>query len=156
MNVRDASVAAVVFAFSLAAFLLAGTFGGGSGIFPQIISSVMMVASAILFVRAFVRLPTEADVIDEEISSDDRRLTKDEVVRVSIAIVLTTAYIALIVPLGFYTASLLYIPISAYALGQRQHVLIWVATLIYIGAGSYLFTQVFFTPLPRELIFRLF
>jgi hypothetical protein len=154
MNIRDALVAATVFAFSLAAFVMAGNFGGGSGTFPRVITIVMMLSAAVLLVRSFVRMPTEAD-LDDEISSDDRRLTMLEVVRVALAIILTIAYIALIVPLGFFTASALYIVISAYALGLRNHLAIWLTLVIYLGGAYFLFEHVFFTPLPEELINRL-
>lgn len=142
MSLRDPIAAIVVFAFSTTAFVLAGNYSGGAGTFPRGIAAIMMICSVILFVRGLF-WPTEGE-----------RMTPDEMRRVGISMALTIAYVALIVPLGFFTASIIYIPLAAYVLGLRRHLLIWGATAIYMAGVYYLFVRIFYTPLPRELIFR--
>jgi hypothetical protein len=115
----------------------------------------MMASAALMFVRSFVRPPETVEVGADE-PSDFRRLTPFEAARTTIAIILTTAYILLIQPLGFFTASFIYIPVSAYALGLRNHVAIWSGTVIYIAASFYIFRFIFRTPLPQEALLRLF
>jgi putative tricarboxylic transport membrane protein len=143
MAMRDPIAAVVIFALSATMFVLSFNYGGGSQLFPRWISGAMIICSIALFIRGFIS-PT-----------DDERMNAGEIRRVALSIVLTLAYVALIVPIGFFTASLIYLPLAAYALGLRRHVLIWVTTIIYVFGIYYLFARIFYTPLPRELIFRL-
>ena len=144
MALRDPIAAVVIFTLSLAMFVLSFDYGGGAQLFPRWISGIMIVCSVALFVRGFLS-PTESE-----------RMSSGEIRRMALSIVLTIAYVVLIVPIGFFTASLIYLPLAAYSLGLRRHVLIWVTTLIYIGGIYYLFARVFHTPLPRELILHIF
>lgn len=143
MVYRDTIAGAVIFTFSLTVFILSYNYTGGAQIFPRLVSGIMVVCSAILMVRGIL-WPTEGSPL----SRGERR-------RVALAIVLTLAYIVSIVPVGFFTVSLIYIPLTAYVLGLRQHLMIWATTFVFLFAIHYIFERLFYTPLPRELIFRL-
>jgi hypothetical protein len=140
---RDTIAGVVVFTFSLTAFILSYNYRGGAEIFPRLVSGIMLVCSAILIARSII-WPTHGQAL----TAGERR-------RIALSIALTLGYIVAIVPLGFLTASLIHIPLTAYVLGMRQHVMIWVTTLLFLVTIYYVFDRFFYTPLPRELIFRL-
>lgn len=123
-------------------FLMSLSYGSGAGVFPASISAIMILASVCLFARSFFR------------QSEGERMTGPELRRMVVAIVLTIGYIALIAQIGFFTSSVLFIPLTAYTLGLRRHVLIWVTTAVYLSFIYILFVQLFYTPLPRELFSR--
>lgn len=137
---RDPIAGAVIFAFSLAAYLIGGTYSGGAELFPRAICVIMMVCSAILFVRGLIR-PTPFEALAE-----------GDGPRIWVSMVLTVAYIVAIVPLGFLLASLIYVPIAAYALGLRKHIWIWITNFLVIGIVYYLFVRIFHAPLPQGYI----
>lgn len=144
MALRDPLAAIVIFAFSLVAFITARNYGGGSEIFPRGISVIMMVLSVLLFIRGILR-PTTGE-----------RMNGGEVFRVSVVIVGTLLYMVAVDYLGFVTASFIYVPVTAYFLGVRNHLLIWLSTLIFVSLVAYLFRSVFLVPLPPELILTFF
>lgn len=144
MFLRDSIAAAAIFAFSVAAFVLAGSFAAGADLFPRAISGVMIVVSLLLFVRTLARPRRDEDpALDWDVK------------RLLIAIVLTIAYVALLVPIGFIVASLVYVPAAAYALGYTRHRTIWITTLIVVGGAYVLFERIFHTPLPEGPILPL-
>jgi hypothetical protein len=153
IHTRDFLSSLVVLAFGLGTYVIARGYGD-AGMVPRLVSGIMMFAAVLMLIRSVLRPPAMADNADEAVSSDFRRLTPEEAVRTTIAIVLTLFFILLLKPLGFFTASLLYIPLSAYALGLRNHVAIWLGTIIFLGFSYYLFRIVFRTPLPPEAILR--
>jgi hypothetical protein len=145
MVLKDTISSIVIFFFSLAAFLLAKDFGGGSDLFPRGISAIMMVVSAIIFLRAvFWRR-----LIPEGLA----RMERSDMSRTAISVVLTLIYVALLVPVGFAITSVIYIVTISYILGLRNHLAIWLTALIFVGLLYYLFVTVFHTPLPSGVIF---
>ena len=144
MALRDPIAAIVIFAFSLTAFIMARDYGGGAELFPRGISAIMMVCSVLLFVRGIVR-PT-----------DGERMNGGELFRVGTVIVGTLLYMIGVDYLGFVTASFIYVPATAYFLGIRNHLLVWLSTLIFVSLVAFLFRSVFLVPLPRELILTFF
>jgi hypothetical protein len=153
IHTRDFLSSLVVLAFGLGAYVMAMRYGD-AGIVPRLVSGIMVFAAILMLIRSVLRPPAMADSADETVSSDFRRLTPEEAVRTTIAIVLTLFFILLVKPLGFFTAAFLYIPLSAYALGLRNHVAIWLGTILFLGFSYYLFRIAFQTPLPSESILQ--
>jgi hypothetical protein len=138
----------VIFAFALAAFFLAGDYGGGAGIFPQGLAVIMMIASLVIFLRA-VFWPGS-------IPAGIQKMGRMEFQNTAIVVVCTIIYIALIVPLGFATSSILFIAANSCALGYKNHLVVWASAVIFVGIIYFLFVFVFNTPLPREAVVRVF
>jgi len=147
MVAKDTVSSVVVFLFSLGAFILAQGYGGGAELFPQGLAVIMMLASGAMFLRA-VFWPA---AIPEGIPKMDR----SERGVITLCVIATIAYVALIVPLGFVTASVVFVIAMSYALGMRNHLVIWLTAIGFVGALYYLFARVFHTPLPRDLVLGL-
>lgn len=143
MLARDSFVAVVIFVFSAAFFYMAGDYEGGAEVFPRGVSAVMMIASTILFFRG-MRGPAGGE-----------RLEPGSAFRIAGVIILTILYIVAVDSLGFVTSSLVFVPATAYFLGIRNHLLIWLATILFVVTVAYLFRNVFQVPLPRELVLTL-
>ena len=148
MATKDTISSIIVFLFALSAFALAKDFGGGSELFPRGLAVIMMVISVIMFVRSIVW--------PQAVPEGVKKLTRTEAGTMAICVVVTTIYIALISPLGFATASILFIAATSYVLGMRNHLAIWGTAAVFVGILYYVFVRIFHTPLPRELIFNLF
>ena len=145
MVLKDTISAIVIFLFSLAAFILAKDFGGGADLFPRGTAAIMMIVSAIIFLRA-VFWPR---LIPEGMP----RMERSDAWRTGISVVLTILYVALLVPVGFITASIVYIVAISYILGLRNHMAICLTAVIFVGLLYYLFVVVFHTPLPTGFLF---
>jgi putative tricarboxylic transport membrane protein len=143
-SLRDPIAAAVIFALSLTAFLLAGNYTGGAELFPRGIAAIMMVCSVLLFVKGVLR-PTSGE-----------RMSAGEMRRVAFVILMTVLYILAVRFVGFTTASIIFVVVTAYALGIRNYLLIAVSAVVFVGLVSYLFRSIFHVPLPRELILTFF
>lgn len=148
MAKKDTISSVFVFLFALAAFFLAKDFGGGAELFPRGLAVIMMVISAIMFVRSIVWPKAVPDGV--------QKLTRSEAGTMAICVAVTTVYIALLAPLGFATASILFIAATSYILGMRNHLAIWATAAGFVGILYFVFVRIFYTPLPRELIFSLF
>ena len=144
MVAKDTISSIIVFLFSLGAFVLARGYGGGAELFPKGLAIIMMIASAAMFLRAILW----PSAIPEGIA----RMDRSERSVIALCVVLTIAYVALIVPLGFATASVLFIVVISYALGMRNHLAIWLTAIGFVGLLYFLFVRVFHTPLPADLI----
>lgn len=140
----DALAAVGVFVFGATAFFMTSDFSGQTRIFPQIVSGMMMFCAALLFLRTlrFGQKPQVRPAVNK--------------MALGRSIAATLGYVALIVPLGFLAASLIYMPLAAYLVGVRNHLLIWSMTILFVGGIYLLFTGPFHTPIPRGLIFQLF
>lgn len=148
MVTKDVVSSVVVFAFSVGAFVIARDFGGGAELFPRGLAIIMMFVSALMFVRA-VFWPAAVPKGVAPFAAEEVRV-------VATCVVLTLLYIALIVPLGFLTASILFVAAVAYALGMRNHLAIWLTAFGFVGCLWFLFVRIFHTPLPADLALRLF
>lgn len=148
MASKDTISSIVVFLFSLSAYVLAADFGGGAELFPRGLAIIMMVVSALMFVRA-VFWP-------KMVPEGTPRMDPADVKRTAICVLVTIVYVALIQPLGFATASIAFIIAIAYAMGFRNHPALWLTAVLFVGALYFLFVRVFHTPLPEDIIFGMF
>jgi len=148
MIAKDTVSSVVVFFFSLGAFVLAQNYGGGAELFPRGLAVIMMIAAAGMFLRA-VFWPAA-------IPEGTPKMERSERDVITFCVIATIGYVALIVPLGFVTASVAFVIVMSYALGMRNHLVIWLTAFCFVGALYYLFAHVFHTPLPRDLILGLF
>ncbi len=144
MSLRDPISAVFIFALSTAFFIMSGNYHGGAELFPRGVSAIMMICSALLFIRG-LRNPTTGE-----------RMAADAVLRVAAVILLTIIYILAVDNIGFVTSSVVFIPLTAYVLGVRNYLMIGLSTFIFVFGVAFLFRQVFYVPLPPELLLTYF
>ena len=142
---KDTISSVVVFVFSLGAFLLARNYGGGAELFPRGLAVIMMAASAIMFLRA-VFWP-------QFVPEGTAKMELPDVSRTTLCVLITIAYVLLIVPIGFATSSIAFIVVISYVMGYRNHFALWVTAVGFVAILYFLFVRIFHTPLPTDLIF---
>ena len=71
--------------------------------------------------------------------------------RFAIAAIISVAYVGLVVPLGFYTASALLMLLLPFALGCNRPVYLAAMAIVFIALVFTVFTVVLKKPLPAEL-----
>ena len=143
MSLRD-PLAALLGLIVGGTFLFLSQSLGNGGMFPRAVAGIMIAASLGLLVKSFVRPSAIAP------------MTREAMLRVTVAVVLTLLYIVGVAKLGFVTSSLIFIPATAYALGLKRHVMIAVSTVLFVVFVHLLFKAIFGTPLPPDLILTLF
>lgn len=148
MAKKDTISSIVIFLFSLAAYVAAADFGGGAELFPRGLAMIMMVVSAVIFLRSIVW----PRLVPEGIGN----MEPADVKRTAVCVGITVGYVAVISVLGFATASILFIVCIAYAMGYRNHLALWLTAVLFVTTLYFTFVKVFHTPLPSDLIFGLF
>ncbi len=139
MSLRDTIAALLGLAIGGAFIFMSRNIGAG-GMFPRVVAGIMVAASLGLLAKAFFRPSAIAP------------MNREEILRVTASVVLTLLYIAAVAPLGFIVASLIFIPATAYTLGLKRHIMIWVTTVVFVASVYLLFQAIFGTPLPRGLL----
>ena len=145
MSLRDPIAAVVIFALAAAFFFIGGTYRGGAEIFPRAVAAIMMFGSALLFFKGLLWGSTGHEKLEE-----------GSLWRVTGVIVLTILYIVAVDTIGFFTSSLIFVPVMALFLGVRNYLMIGLTTIVFVVAVAYLFRAVFLVPLPRDLFFTFF
>jgi hypothetical protein len=142
MLVRDHIAALIIFLFGAAVFYVAGDFPAAAALFPRAVAGIMMLAGIVIGIRATVS-PKPATALEFD---------RDATIRIGVVIGLTLLYVAGVRFLGYVTASVIFIPVTAWFLGVRKPVLLAATTVIFVSVIAYLFRSVFSIPLPREAI----
>jgi len=135
----------VLLLVGIGAFYEVGQLSAGAQLFPRIISGALILCAFALFIRSFFK--TQAERVEtEEAKESDRP--------VYIALGLAVLYVIATDYLGFISATLLFIPASAFCLGLRNWITIAATTIIFVGLTAFLFRHVFYVILPPDLLFR--
>lgn len=145
---KDIISSTVIFLFAAAAWWIAGSYGGGAGLFPRGLAVIMMVVSALMLIRAFF-WPTAVPKGTPPMSRGELRVT-------AICVVSTMIYIALTYLVGFGTSSVFFIIALAYLLGYRHHLAIWGTAIVFVNLLYLVFVRIFHTPLPNDVLFDRF
>jgi len=124
----------------LAAAWRAGTYAGATGGYPMVLGLCLATCGGVIFGRGATA------------STDGTRRLFGEPRALSIVLIATTLYIALIVPLGFFTTSTLLMLGLPAALGLRRPIFILITGVIFMGLVWVVFSFFLEKPLPRELI----
>jgi hypothetical protein len=138
---QDIALGAIFMALGLAAAHGATAYSGASGNYPMVLGLLLALTGLIVAVRA-IRSQTKAD-----------RVLIDAPVKLYTAIAVGVAYVALVVPLGFYTASFLLMLALPLALGFRRLVYALIVGAVFTALVYLVFSVLLERPLPRELIF---
>lgn len=136
---QDLTLGLLFAAVGLAAAWMAGSYSGAGGTYPMVLGLTLTFLGAIIALRAARR------------SSDLRRRLTDAPLNLIIALLIATAYVALVVPLGFFTASVLLMLAMPAALGFRQPIYLAVMAAVFIAIVWVVFSVVLEKPLPAEI-----
>lgn len=125
-------------ALGIATAWLSTSYSGASGLYPLVLGLIMLALGVIIVVRALRRTEHRAR----------------ELITAPINLVLTigvfTVYVALIIPVGFYTASLILILLLPVVLGFRRPLYLGIMAILFVCLLFVLFSLVLEKPLPAE------
>jgi hypothetical protein len=141
---QDITLGAIFVALGIAAALGATAYTGASGNYPMVLGLLLALTGLVVAFRA----------IRSEVSVE--RILIDAPVKLFTAIGIGVAYVALVVPFGFYTASFFLMLALPFALGFRQPVYALTVGAIFTVIVYVVFSVFLERPLPRELIFSFF
>ena len=119
---------------------MATNYKGASGMYPTVLGLVLTLLGATVAIRG-LRQP-----------NDQPRSLIDAPAKLVTAVVVATIYVALVMPLGFYTASFLLVLAMPLALGFRRVVYALTVAAVFISLVYLVFSILLEKPLPRELI----
>ena len=131
----------VIFVLSVAAFAWTFTFPASAAAYARMVTGGMIVLSAVLFARSFTA--AERDKVFEPLMRNPRRFL--------IGATMTVTYAVGCEYVGYYTASLVFIPSAAWVSGLRRPVMIAVTTITYCAMIYGIFEVLFERPLPPEV-----
>ncbi len=141
---QDIVLGAIFLALGLAAAWGAGAYSGASGNYPMVLGLLLALTGAVVSIRA-LRFEEPAE-----------RVLIDAPKKLYTAIAVAVIYVALVVPLGFYTASLLLMLALPFALGFRRHIYALTVGAVFTLIVYLVFSVFLERPLPREAILSLF
>ncbi len=137
---HDRVAGLVLFVFSAAAFALTFTFPVSAIGHTRMVTGAMAVLSAILFFRSFTA--AEREKTFEPFMRHPGRF--------ALGFLMTVAYVLGCEYVGYYTSSVIFIPVAAYALGLRRPLMIGITTVLYCLTIYGVFEILFGRPLPSE------
>lgn len=140
---QDIVLGLVFAAIGVAAAIMATAYSGAGGVYPMILGIVLALLGLAVTGRALVM----AENVERPLVAAPKNLL--------IAVIIGVVYVALIVPLGFYTASALLMLAAPLALGFHRLVYTLVAAGVFITMVWVIFSLVLEKPLPREIWFTL-
>lgn len=121
----------------------ATSYQGASGIYPLVLGLLLVLLGGGIAARALRHgTPTE-------------RVLMEAPVKLFTTIALGVAYVALIVPLGFYTASILLMLGLPLALGFRRIRYALIVGVVFVSLVYLVFSVLLEKPLPREAVLAL-
>ena len=137
---RQDIVLGVLFALlGIIAAWMSSAYSGATGIYPMVLGMILLALGVLIVARAVRAVEPQA----RELTSAPSRLALTTGVLV--------VYIALIVPLGFYTASLLLMLLLPVVLGFRRPLYLSMTAMVFIAVLFVAFTLVLEKPLPAEV-----
>ena len=119
--------------------------GPGPGFWPFILGSLMVLVAAVLFINTFINRA--------EFSKKLIPLTKPGNIKAYITMAITALYCALFDVLGFYLATVLYLPTIMYILGMRKPRNFILTTVGILAAIYIIFTILLSTVFPKGILF---
>ncbi len=138
-------VASVIF-FVVTTFLYfhAGSFPEEAAFYPRIVIGLMVILSVLMFVKSWLK--------SERIKAFEPFFIHHK--RFVLIAFMALGYIVGVQYLGYYSASLIFIPAAAWALGYRNRFVIAATTVCYLLFIFVVFDQLFDRPLTQEFFLR--
>jgi len=141
MEQRQDIVLGLIFVgLGIAAAWMATSYNGAGGIYPMVLGIILTLLGGAVALKAVrARSTSERTLID----APSKMIT---------AVVTAVIYVALIVPLGFYSSSFLLMLALPIALGFRQGLYALIVALVFILVVFLVFSVLLEKPLPREAL----
>lgn len=141
---QDIGLGLAFMGLGLAAAWMATSYNGAGGTYPMVLGIILTLLGGTVALRAV-----------RKGSIEERRLVEAPSKMIT-AVIVAVIYVALIVPLGFYTSSVLLMLSLPIALGFRQWLYTLIVALVFILVVFLVFSVLLEKPLPREAIAPLF
>lgn len=140
MEHRQDIVLGVLFAgVGVAAAWLSTSYSGASGTYPLVLGLILLVLGSAIVARAL----RHKTCVPRQLMAAPGKL----VLTVGVA----AAYIAMIAPLGFYTATVLVMLLLPLVLGFRRPAYLCIMAVVFVAMLFLVFTVVLEKPLPAEI-----
>lgn len=153
MEKRDVSAGLVFVAIALCGLALVTGMPSGAAIFPVAVLSITVVLGAALTLRGLSGLKKSAPSTEQPEALNEHAFFIDPL-KFIIGLSATTAYVLMIQPLGFYTATALFIVVTSVLLGERRPILIISSATFVVGLIYAVFGLLFERPLPEEWLLK--
>ncbi|MEP2783854.1 MAG: tripartite tricarboxylate transporter TctB family protein [Pseudoruegeria sp.] len=141
MEKRQDIVLGLIFVvLGIAAAWIATSYNGAGGIYPMVLGAILTLLGGTVTLKAVRAGSTEARIL---INAPSKMITA-----VTIAII----YVALVLPLGFYSSSFLLMLALPIALGFRQGVYALIVAAVFMLIVYLVFSVLLEKPLPREAL----
>lgn len=145
----DRAGAVVALAVSGVAWWMSGRFPADAQVFPRMVLALLGVLSLLWLVRSFLPPGSRfAEPQAEGEPADEPFFQHLGYFAGSIALI--AAYIFLVGNLGYFTSTILFIPVMAIMLGYYRPVGILLTTAAFVGGIYIVFVQLFSRRLPAE------
>lgn len=141
---QDIAIGLIFVGLGIAAAWMATSYSGAGGTYPMVLGVILTLLGGTVALRAIRKGSTAA------------RSLVDAPVKMITAVAIAAIYVALVVPLGFYTSSFLLMLALPIALGFRQGVYALIVALVFMTVVYLVFSVLLEKPLPREALAPLF
>lgn len=141
---QDILLGLVFVGLGIAAAWMATSYTGAGGTYPMVLGIILTLLGAAVALRAI------------RAGSVSERVLIDAPSKMITAVVIAALYVALVVPLGFYSSSFLLMLALPLALGFRQGVYAPIVALVFMAIVFLVFSVLLEKPLPREALGPLF
>lgn len=145
MEQRQDIVLGLVFVgLGIAAAWMATSYSGAGGTYPMVLGIILTLLGGSVALKA------------QRTGSIAERTLIDAPSNMITAVIVAVIYVALVVPLGFYTSSFLLMLAMPIALGFRQAIYALIVALVFMLIVFLVFSILLEKPLPREALGPLF
>lgn len=137
---QDIALGLIFVGFGIAAAWMATSYSGAGGIYPMVLGVILTPLGGTVVLRAVRK------------GSNEARVPVDAPAKMITAVGIAAVYVALVVPLGFYTSSFLLMLALPIALGFRQDVYALIVALVFMTVVYLVFSVLLEKPLPKEAL----
>lgn len=137
---QDIVLGLIFVGLGIAAAWMSTAYSGAGGIYPMVLGIILTLLGGTVSLRA-VRAGSTAN-----------RTLIDAPTKMFTAVVIAVIYVALVVPLGFYSSSFLLMLALPIALGFRQAIYALIVALVFMIVVYLVFSVLLEKPLPREAL----
>ncbi|MEP3277515.1 MAG: tripartite tricarboxylate transporter TctB family protein [Stappiaceae bacterium] len=140
----DITLGLIFVGLGIAAAWMATSYTGAGGTYPMVLGIILTLLGGTVALRA---IHAGSDVEHTLINAPSKMIT---------AVAIAVVYVALVVPIGFYSSSFLLMLAIPLALGFRQILYALIVAGVFILVVFLVFSVLLEKPLPREALGPLF
>jgi len=143
VNVKESVTALVLLALAGFAWIDTISLAGEARVFPRAVATIMGILATLMLARA----------VFKGAGAEDKPFFKSFGTFL-VCLALIFGYIFCTEAIGYFSASVVFVPAFALLLGLRKPLVIVLTTVIFIIAVHLVFVEAFDRPLPREFFQR--